>query len=55
MSIETAIAGLRGALSYTEAPTPYNGRGPSVFLAGGITGCPDWQAVARAALARCTC
>lgn len=34
-----------------EAPEPYEpapGDGPSVFLAGGITGCPDWQATAIA-------
>lgn len=29
---------------YVEAPQRYDGAGPSVFLAGGITGCPDWQA-----------
>lgn len=29
-----------------EAPQRYEGTGPAVFLAGGITGCPDWQAVA---------
>ena len=39
---------------YVEAPTPYRpapGDGPSLFLAGGITGCPDWQADARTLLA----
>ncbi|MEU2770789.1 nucleoside 2-deoxyribosyltransferase domain-containing protein [Streptomyces diastaticus] len=39
---------------YLEAPT-YQPRptasGPSVFLAGGITNCPDWQQTAAAALA----
>jgi len=35
---------------YVEAPQPYEGSGPSVFLAGGITGCPDWQATAAARL-----
>lgn len=25
-----------------EAPQRYDGTGPAVFLAGGITGCPDW-------------
>jgi len=35
---------------YVEAPHPYDGSGPSVFLAGGITGCPDWQATAAALL-----
>src|SRR5262245_39813726 len=27
-----------------EPPAEYDGPGPSLFLAGGITGCPDWQA-----------
>src|SRR5437868_6025694 len=27
-----------------EAPADHDGLGPAVFLAGGITGCPDWQA-----------
>lgn len=36
---------------YVEAPQRYDGAGPSVFLAGGITGCPDWQAIAAARLA----
>ena len=32
-------------------PAPLQGvRKPSLFLAGGITGCPDWQAEAVAAL-----
>lgn len=31
---------------YVEAPVEYSGPGPSVFLAGGITRCPDWQAEA---------
>ena len=26
-----------------EAPQIYNGNEPSLFLAGGITGCPDWH------------
>lgn len=26
-----------------KAPNNYNGNGLSLFLAGGITGCPDWQ------------
>ena len=32
-------------MRYIEAPTVYTGpeRERSVFLAGGITGCPDWQ------------
>jgi hypothetical protein len=29
-----------------EAPQRYEGAGRSVFLAGGITGCLDWQATA---------
>ncbi len=32
---------------YIEAPAtyePHPGDGPAVFLAGGITNCPDWQA-----------
>jgi Fur family ferric uptake transcriptional regulator len=36
---------------YVEAPTDYRGDLPAVFLAGGITGCPDWQAEARELLA----
>lgn len=36
---------------YVEAPTEYTDRLACVFLAGGITDCPDWQAVARADLA----
>ncbi|WP_062215711.1 nucleoside 2-deoxyribosyltransferase domain-containing protein [Streptomyces sp. NBRC 109706] len=33
--------------SYVEAPTPAGaGMGVSVFLAGGVTHCPDWQRVA---------
>ena len=30
-------------MQYIEAPEVYNGDKPSLFLAGGITGCPDWQ------------
>jgi hypothetical protein len=35
-------------MNYVESPTEYGPtiRGVSVFLAGGITGCPDWQAEA---------
>lgn len=29
---------------YIEALKEYKGRGKSLFLAGGITDCPDWQA-----------
>lgn len=36
---------------YVEAPTDYDGDLPSVFLAGGITGCPMWQAQAYEQLA----
>jgi hypothetical protein len=35
---------------YVQAPQPYEGPGPVLFLAGGITGCPDWQAEAAAML-----
>ncbi|WP_151482664.1 nucleoside 2-deoxyribosyltransferase domain-containing protein [Streptomyces albicerus] len=28
---------------YVEPPTAYTGEAASVFLAGGITNCPDWQ------------
>ena len=30
-------------MNYIEAPNEYEGKDVSVFLAGGITGCPDWQ------------
>lgn len=30
-------------MQIVEAPAEYEGTGPSLFLAGGITGCPDWQ------------
>lgn len=33
-------------MHYVEAPTEYDGDHPSLFLAGGITDCPDWQAEA---------
>jgi Nucleoside 2-deoxyribosyltransferase like len=36
---------------YVEAPEEYAGDEPSIFLAGGITGCPDWQAEAVRMLA----
>ncbi len=36
---------------YVEAPEEYAGDRPSIFLAGGITGCPDWQADAARMLA----
>jgi hypothetical protein len=29
--------------SYIEAPEEFEGDGPSLFLAGGITACLDWQ------------
>jgi hypothetical protein len=36
---------------YVECPTEYEAFDRwSIFLAGGITGCPDWQADARAML-----
>lgn len=31
---------------YIESPQEWNGGHPSVFLAGGITDCPDWQKIA---------
>ena len=31
-------------MTYVEAPSEYDGPSPSVFLAGGISGCDDWQA-----------
>jgi hypothetical protein len=36
---------------YVEAPEEYDGPGPSLFLAGGITGTFDWQADVVARLA----
>lgn len=30
-------------MQYFEAPQPVQANLPSVFLAGGITNCPDWQ------------
>jgi len=30
--------------NYIEAPGEFDGQGKSIFCAGGITGCPDWQA-----------
>jgi len=39
-------------MQYIEAPTQYEPKGQkSLFLAGGITGCPDWQREVVAALA----
>lgn len=38
-------------MRYIEAPNEFNPDGSvSVFLAGGITNCPDWQSVIRYAL-----
>lgn len=34
---------LRVWMRYIEAPAEWGGYGRSVFLAGGITDCPDWQ------------
>jgi hypothetical protein len=31
-------------MKYVEAPSEYTGLEPALFLAGGITGCDDWQA-----------
>ncbi|GAA4573278.1 nucleoside 2-deoxyribosyltransferase domain-containing protein [Planotetraspora kaengkrachanensis] len=36
---------------HVEAPEGFDGRTRSVFLAGGITDCPDWQAEVAAGLA----
>ncbi|HJZ59646.1 MAG TPA: nucleoside 2-deoxyribosyltransferase domain-containing protein [Gemmataceae bacterium] len=36
---------------YVEAPGEYDGPGPSLFLAGGITGAFEWQPVVTTALA----
>jgi hypothetical protein len=36
---------------YVESPNSYRGDLPSVFLAGGITGCPNWHQQAAAMLA----
>jgi len=30
-------------MNYIEAPKIWNREGTGIFLAGGITGCPDWQ------------
>jgi hypothetical protein len=38
-------------MTYIEALTEYDGAGPSLFLAGGISGTFDWQADAIARLA----
>lgn len=35
---------------YVQAPEPYDGPGPVIFLAGGISGCADWQSEAAAML-----
>jgi len=35
---------------YVESPTEFEGQGPALFLAGGITGCPDWQQEMRVRL-----
>jgi len=35
-----------------EAPNLYTGAEPALFLAGGITGCPDWQTQALHLLRR---
>lgn len=36
---------------YVESPQRYDGDRPLVFLAGGISGCPDWQSQAYQLLA----
>jgi hypothetical protein len=35
------------ANQYVECPDEFDGDGPGLFLAGGITGCPDWQSEVR--------
>jgi hypothetical protein len=35
---------LMTCMNYIESPTEYQGKEKSLFLAGGITNCPDWQA-----------
>ncbi len=30
-------------MRYVQCPKEFDGKGPSLFLAGGITHCPDWQ------------
>jgi len=50
----TALVAILGGkhMEYIESPAIWGGGKPSVFLAGGITGCPDWQQeVARSNLA----
>jgi hypothetical protein len=37
-------------MQYIEAPQVYEGHETSLFLAGGITGCPDWQSTMLAQL-----
>lgn len=37
-------------MKYVEAPTNFQGSQRSIFLAGGITDCPDWQADAATLL-----
>ncbi len=46
----TSCDGYRAAVRYVQAPQPYDGPGPILFLAGGISGCPDWQSEAAAML-----
>lgn len=37
-------------MRYIEAPHEWDGEGRGLFLAGGISGCPDWQATVAARL-----
>src|SRR6266498_690265 len=37
------VASESHAMRYIEALETYTGNGTSLFLAGGIMGCPDWQ------------
>jgi Nucleoside 2-deoxyribosyltransferase like len=38
-----ALAGKDAVVRHVQPPQEYAGGGPKLFLAGGITGCPDWQ------------
>lgn len=38
-------------MRHIRAPEPFTGQGRTLFLAGGITNCPDWQSRAATLLA----
>lgn len=46
MTVTDTVATVR----YVRAPQWYDGPGPVLFLAGGISQCPDWQSEAAAML-----